>query len=297
MSLRLEWANLLTSGFHLLLLFAGFRINTPGGWAFVLALVAAISLAAWVGNFRRYRLIGDTPTSRIASAAQGYVELLGNAAQHPGQALFSRLTGLPCVWFRFSIEKKSGNKWQHVESGRSDATFLLRDDSGECTVDPEGAEILTSHKSTWTEKNRHRYTEWLLLAGDPFYALGEFSTLGAAELPTAGETARALLADWKKDPARLKARFDLDGDGQIDLREWDLARRAARREAERQTREHLARDLSTHLLRRPKDGRMYLLSNLDPEALARRYRLWSWFHMTVFSSGAAAAGYFALRVG
>lgn len=35
--------------------------------------VAAVSFFAWMANYRRYRQIHDLPTSRIASAAQGYV--------------------------------------------------------------------------------------------------------------------------------------------------------------------------------------------------------------------------------
>jgi len=43
----------------------------------------------------------------------------------------------------------------------------------------------------------------------------------------------------------------------------------------------------THLMRRPVDGRLFLISNHLPEKLHRRYRLWGWAHLvTFFAAGA-----------
>jgi hypothetical protein len=41
-----------------------------------------------------------------------------------------------------------------------------------------------------------------------------------------------LLSEWKKDPVQPKKRFDLDGNGEIDMQEWELARHAAFRGVE-----------------------------------------------------------------
>ena len=161
---------------------------------------SVISLIAWVSSLRRRRSITDTPTSRIASAAQGYVELHGTGKALDYPPLLSHLTSLPCLWYRYKVEEKTSNdKWHITDSGESNISFILEDDSGQCVVDVENAEILTRHKETWS-KGRFRYTEWKLLLNDRVYALGDFRTLsgGSLELDAKADI-NALLAEWKKD--------------------------------------------------------------------------------------------------
>ena len=86
---RHHYANQITSAGHLLLLLVGARIGTRGGWVFVLALIAVLSVGLWMMNYRRARAVGDTPTSRIASAPQGYVELSGTTRPFTGELLIS----------------------------------------------------------------------------------------------------------------------------------------------------------------------------------------------------------------
>ncbi|MFZ5510239.1 MAG: hypothetical protein ACOZCP_09305 [Pseudomonadota bacterium] len=289
--LRREYAHLVTSGSQLVLLMIGAQGESALGWAVSLALIGVISLFAWHSTLRRTRAIDDTPTSRVASAAQGYVELHGVGFALDGLALVSPLTGLPCLWYRYRVERRQDNKWVTEETAESDASFLLDDGSGRCLVDPEGAEILVRNKDTWHQGER-RYTQWLLLAGDPIYALGQFDTRGTVDLQLdAKEDMKALLAEWKKKPQELRARFDVNGDGQLDLREWELARAQARREVAAAHREaHRHAELHT-LGRPPGGGRLYLISNLDPNRLARRYRLWSGFHLAVFFGALAGFGW------
>ena len=145
-SLRREYAHLVTSGAQLLLLLIGLRLESRNGWLVCLAIMAAISILAWMSALGRLRTIRDTPTSKIASAAQGYVELLGSG--HPfGEPLLGQLSRLPCLWYRYKIEQRnSERKWRSMDSGESDDSFILRDETGECVVDPEQAEILTWHR-------------------------------------------------------------------------------------------------------------------------------------------------------
>ncbi|MBK9026338.1 MAG: hypothetical protein IPN98_00055 [Propionivibrio sp.] len=145
----------------------------------------------------------------------------------------------------------------------------------------EDAEILTKHKSTWTE-GRYRKTEWTLNIDDEIYALGEFITLGGSRLELdANHDVNALLAEWKRDQPGLLKRFDLDGDGSISMKEWMLARQAARREVAKLHRE-VRNDADLHTLRCPTNGQLYLLSNIGPERISRRYLWWSIFHLSVF---------------
>jgi hypothetical protein len=290
--LRESYLNALTSGAHLLLVVVAFQIGIREVWLACLSAVALISFFAWMGNFRRHRLIGDTPTSRVASAAQGYVELQGQAAAHPGTALVSRLTSLPCLWFRYVVEQRSReDKWERLDAGVSGDTFLLRDATGECVIDPEGAEIVTRHKHTWT-RGDYRYSEWLLIVGDPLYAIGEFSTSSGATLPlSASQDLGELLAQWKRDRPRLLERFDLDRDGEIDLREWALARAQARRQVAARHEEIRSQTGALNLMRAPRDGRLFLIANLDPERLVRKHKLWGIAHLLIFLGTGVAVAY------
>jgi hypothetical protein len=268
------YVNHVTSAAHLILLLLAFRIGTPTGWLCVLTAIGLISLFLWVANFRRARAVGDTPTSRVASAPQGYVELCGQVRAHPGYDRVSPVSALPCVWYRYKIEEKSGRDWNTVDHGVSSDTFLLDDGSGQVIVDPDFAEVMTTRHRKWTQDDR-RYNEWLLTPGDRIYAIGQFTTVGGASssLDVEGDVG-SLLSEWKTNQAELKRRFDLDGDGKVDLKEWELARHAARREVLKQHTE-IRSQPGSNLLRKPADGRLFLLSNLDSEKLARRYVIWT----------------------
>ncbi|MDR0578390.1 MAG: E3 ubiquitin ligase family protein [Candidatus Accumulibacter sp.] len=287
LSLRKSYGQFITSGAQLLLLYAGAEIDSRAGWVAVLAAMAAISLVAWTSTLRRRRAITDTPTSRIASAAQGYVELSG-AGRPPDPPLRSHLTQRPCLWYRWDVRRRAGNgKWEKVDSGESEIPFIIDDGGGCCLTDPEGAEILTRHKESWT-RGEYRYTEWKLLSGDRIYALGEFRSVGGGSVELdARQDMNELLNAWKKDRTTLLKRFDLDRDGELDEKEWGLARQAARREVSRMHSE-TRNDSGLHTMNRPRDGRLYLLSNIDPNRLARGYLLWSWFHLAVFLSALGA---------
>ncbi|TXT23348.1 MAG: hypothetical protein FD134_2195 [Gallionellaceae bacterium] len=280
--LRREYAQLVTSGAQLLLLGVGAQLESRSGWLVCLSLMAFISLFAWLSALRRLRAVRDTPTSRIVSAAQGYVELAGRGKPLPGSPLISKLRALPCLWYRYRVERKdSDNKWHTEESGESEASFLLADESGQCVVDPCGAEILTMHKDTWHQGD-YRYTEWKLIHHDPIYAIGQFKTVGGSSVTLdQNEQIKAVLAEWKLDATVLHARFDLNNDGALDMREWMLARQAAKREAEKRIVAARAEpDIS--LLVQPRDGQLFLISNLKQDKLARRYLLWVWAHLIIF---------------
>lgn len=286
--LRREYDQLVTSGAQLVLLVFGIQSESRTGWLICLGLVALLSLLAWLSALRRRRAIDDTPTSRIASAAQGYVELRGSGRALAGMPLLSPLSGFPCLWYRFQIEEKSHDgKWRTVERGESKSSFIVDDGSGECVIDPEYAQVMSQHKNVRNSGNR-RHSEWTLHIGDPIYALGDFRTLGGAslQLDAAGD-ARELLAEWKEQRQALMQRFDLDGNGELSMQEWALARQAARREIARRHSE-LRAAADTHLLHRPADGRLFLVANLDPQRIARRYLYWAAFHLLVFFAALGA---------
>ena len=270
-------------------------------WLIVLplSLIALLSLRRGLGAFWRLRLITDTPTARIRSAPQGYVELAGRALTHGG-VLAAPLTGLPCVWYRFRIEehRRSGkrNDWVTVERGEHEAAFLIDDGTGTCLIEPKGAELTCRTRDLWYGRERrpsggarhawsllgqrYRYTEERIVEGEPIYALGHFET------PRRGSTeqerlARHLLRTWKRDPKRM-ASFDTDGDGRVSTEEWAAARATADRlaaEAEQrlQAEPPLPRLTATNDPRHP-----FVVSTHGEGDLIRRLRFSAFGQITLF---------------
>lgn len=137
-----------------------------GGDAAGLAMSLAFSLGAFFGGgwwcikrLSEVRFLLDTPTSKIRSAAQGYVELYGVLQESTLGQLQAPLTGKPCLWWRFRIEEyqESGkNKsWRVIESGTSDQWLQLGDGTGDCLIDPRGAEVRPSTREVWKGNQRH----------------------------------------------------------------------------------------------------------------------------------------------
>ena len=277
-------------GVQLLMLWLGARVGSALAWRWIMPALALLSLWAWLGAHRRYRLVGDVPASRIGSAAQGYVELQGVALKSAESPTVSPITGLPCVWYHFRVEEKTldGRAWQVEREGISDDTFEISDDTGRCVIDPDGAEVITTHKAVW-EKDGQRYTEWLLLPQGRIYVLGMLTTLhGAGELSSFDADVGDVLAEWKKDRRQLLRRFDRNGDGEIDLGEWEAARAEAKKEVQAQQRELRAQE-GVNVVRKPADGRAFLLSSKSPDALAKTYRWWSWLHLAAFFAAVGTA--------
>ena len=283
--------------------------HAPDGFlAFSAVIAMAVFYAAFSG-LRRARQIEDVPTARVRSAPQGYVELTGTAQSLDGDPIVSPLSRTVCCWYRFKVERRAEKGWRGVDSGASDGIFLLRDETGDCIIDPEGAEVTTEHKRTWydngdgwgahgvhmrlpslgrtsdtivnvTERlfsgmgggGDYRYTEAVILPGDPLYAIGRFHTVGPGErASTIRELTSAILREWKRRPETLRERFDSDRDGKIDADEWERARSAAEREAIREYAQQFRHD-QLHTLKKPADRRLFLLSNLPEFGLLRRYR-------------------------
>ncbi len=266
----------------LLLLYACFMTGAHPLWVAGLGVLAVLSLAFWYLALQRLRAITSLPRSTIGGAAQGYIEVQGRGHAYSGPPLISKLTGLPCLWYRYRIEERQGrNEWRVIDSGESTRPFLLEDGSGLCVVDPDGAEIQTSHVENRYDAD-FRQTEWTLIANDRIRVTGLFTTRGGSSADhTLNDETRAVLAEWKQDMAGLRRRFDLDDNGTLDDREWTLARQAAMREAQRRlTAARAAPDVNR--LVRPQDGRMFSITNLDKDKQARWYLALAWVHVLVF---------------
>jgi len=61
----------------------------------------------------------------------------------------------------------------------------------------------------------------------------------------------------------------------------------------RRTHNELRSQPGTHLLHQPRDGRLFLISNIDPAQLSRRYTLWAWLHLAVLLGAVAGSTWLA----
>lgn len=282
-----------------------------GTFWFCTAALSLASLAALYFAFRnlhRARLIEDTPTSRIRSAPQGYVELIGEAAIMRGEPVIAPLSKTPCCWWRFKIERKNDNGWRVQRTGKSESLFLLRDETGECIIDPDRAWVTPSERQVWYGPNAtpsagpdrgfgtlhssfrllgmniainntfdsdYRYTEETILPGDPMYAIGLFSSLGESDRQAMrDEMIKERLRQWKADHATLLKRFDRNRDDQIDLDEWESVRRAATREVTREQQQEDQQPIHT-LSDTGSSRRPLLISTREEFEIVRRFRTYA----------------------
>lgn len=264
---------------------------------FLFLLVFAVGFCgggAWwcIKRISDARHMLDTPTSKIRSAAQGYVEFYGVLQETPEAFLIAPLSGTPCLWWRIKVEESRSNgknsTWSTVDSRTSEGWLRLADATGDCLIDPAGAEVRASIKKVWYGNSRYpmgggsggflsflshdekfRYTEERLEVGQPLYALGDFKTTGGGRQGLDLNAAQAdVIREWKGDFAGLLQRFDSNSDGQLDDLEWNRVRLAAQLEAEDRHRQTSARP-ATNFLGRPGTSQPFMLSNAGEDELAR----------------------------
>jgi hypothetical protein len=269
-------------------------------WLIVAGLAAVAAYSFWYTfqAWRKNRVIEDTPTSRVRSAAQGYVELSGLGILPPGAKTKGPLSGIPCVWWRYRIEQRRRNNGGRLPvSDASEMPFLLDDGTGQCLIDPRGAEVFPGVTDVWYgpeewprgppppdpggllgwisrafPRDNYRYIEHRLPLNRDVYAIGAFHSDGGAAGAVDSETAMAeLLREWKKDQPALLARFDTNHDGILSQAEWERARTAARRQVIEAKAAAMPRP-TVNVLSEPGDGRAFLLAGSDGESLARRFK-------------------------
>lgn len=272
-------------------------------WLTAIALMSVLTaVICWLG-WRwqlRMRLMTDTPTSQIRSAAQGYVELIGHTRLMDGPPIVAPLSQKPCVWYRYKIEELQDDsknwQWTTLNEGVSDHLFLLQDATSQCVIDPEGAILNADQRERWQQgsgSERRRYTEHRLSEDMLLYALGHFKTEGhGMAVESIQDRTAAIIREWKNDPDK-RAEYDLDGDGELDMNEWSSLRLAARQQAQQALHAETEASLpAMNVLEKPQDSRLqYLLTVDDPDKLIKRYRWYSLSLLTLGTLGVAWLAY------
>ena len=222
---------------------------------------ASLGLYKGLKSISHARLIENTPTSKIRSAPQGYVEIVGKCHPPLSGKILSPLTQTDCVWFRYKVEKKNDKSWNTVKTGMSSQPILCDDGTDICAIFPKNIHASINNRTTWYGSTplvsgispvhfgggRFRYTEELLQRDNQIYCLGNFITLNEP------------LNNGRSDnpAARLKL-------NELQLNVY-------------------------HTLSKPKDGSLFLLSNNSQSRLVSRIRRGGWIGIAVFFIGGGIA--------
>lgn len=112
-------------------------------------------------EFRKYRLMADTPVIPIRSMAMGLVEICGTARGE--QLVSSPVSHTPSFWYRVEIQKrtkdsKGRESWSHFGTDVNGVDFYLEDATAKVRVNPREAE-LDLKQQCQVERYGDTYTE------------------------------------------------------------------------------------------------------------------------------------------
>lgn len=285
----------------------------PAQFWFGFGFLMCVSLWSFLRMLSRYvaaRMIENVPTAKMRSAAQGYVELIGQAKLMNGPVIVSPLSQKMCVWYRYKIEEKvkrynakgvATTYWRVVKKHTSEELFLLEDDTGQCVIDPDNADVITRTKNIWYKHDvipPRRYTEELITENETLYAIGLFKTVANIDSKHFSRHVAELLRQWKKDPNQLLHQFDIDRNNELSESEWTQARLTAERQiksdhGQRERMEQLnILTASSH-----KDQR-FILSTIPEHKIIRQYKTSALMALIVFfMAGSLAVWIFTIRLG
>jgi len=271
----------------------------------IFVLLSAFAFYLGQMFLKYYKTIADTPTANIRSAIQGYTELEGIGKVDANNVLLGPLTKRPCLWYKYSISKKirrkNSNSWQVIEQGESIAMVRLQDNTGECLIDIEKAEINFSMPAKvwfgntlhpddlpikeegivgWLLKDEYKYEEEILLPDEKIYTIGMFRTINGQSLLNKNKDIELhkLLRQWKTDYQALLDKYDINKDGNLSAEEWNKVVKSAEEEIYLKYPElkplsspdaHAVNILSNLAL---PDGKLFLISDKSQAVLINTYK-------------------------
>lgn len=117
--------------------------STPWLWPLVGACAGIYLFYRGFCLLQRKRLIMNTPSSKIRSAAMGLVEISGLAAGP--YTMNAPITGLTCYYYRTMVwqwkQHGKNSSWVKVADESLHLSFFLEDNTGRLLVNPQGAEM------------------------------------------------------------------------------------------------------------------------------------------------------------
>lgn len=232
--------------------------------AFYLTFLAILSLIWAFLLYKRIRLINDTASTQLSSAAQGYAELEGKVHLYDKETARGPDKELPIM------------AWYAKDMVSSTAGFILKDEKGRCTIDPHDAEVITPGY----RYNDHSYNA--IYPGETIYVLGYLETLNKhrTEYERQGLVSKQM-AEWKQNRFRFLDLFDKNHNGSIDDTEMELARNTATNLIDTRL-ETVYQEPATHVISSPRDGRPFILSSIHPKKLLKKYKISLWIHIFIW---------------
>lgn len=218
------------------LLFTGVNVSLGENELKLLITLAVLLILSVFMFFWGWELFGiksmieNIPTSKIRSMPMGIVELKGEAAaKYP---LETKLNGINCVFYKYKVErmtvtgygKNRRRSWIVVAEGQSITPFYIKDSTGAVLVEPFDCDSILERKYYYSEgyhDGAKRYSEWYVSPGEKLYVIGY---AGKSRDVMAGRKEK-LLTRLKaiKASETERAKYDLNGDGNLDDHEWMLA--------------------------------------------------------------------------
>lgn len=232
--------------------------------AVFLTFLSILSLLSAIALYSRVRLIEDTATTTLNSAAQGYMALAGTASLYDGEIVRGPHPELPpMLWYKNHIfESWSG--------------FLLSDEKGRCTLDPNGAEVITPNYTY----NQHYYNA--IYPNEMIYVIGQLKTLKKHRNDfERNSLVSTKLREWKDNKDNFLDYFDTDKDGHIDQEEMQNAKHAATNFVD-MALEELYQKPATHIVSKSDDNRPFIITSIHPEKLLTRYKRALYLHISAW---------------
>ncbi len=124
-------------------------------------------------KMRKWRIIKDTPRSKIRSMAMGIVEIHGSVvAEKTIKTPFARTD---CVYYKWEVKeyRKSSSssksssshyRWVSIGSGEKSVPFYATDDTGRVWVDPDGADFEVECKKVYYQEGKGFFSSFAAVA-------------------------------------------------------------------------------------------------------------------------------------
>jgi hypothetical protein len=259
------------------------------GFSVVLAGFLMVSYAVLMLYYRR--MIENMPTSKIRSLSMGMVELSGKTRLY--YDLRASATQTPCVYYEchYFKYKKTGDsaRWsltRSVSSGK--IPFYMEDDTGRVLINPKGAVFkipLTSQSfsgsyipalSLQLHDPNSKVVENLIPPGVRIYVLG------SAQIERHGQDTKSKIIDklrlLKQNPDVLN-HYDANGDGQVDVNEWESARQDVTTQVYAESLADASTNAETVVIEKPRFGLLPFIVADSEKGLVRHLMFRTWIFL------------------
>lgn len=228
------------------------------------------------------RMIENTPTSKIRSMSMGMVELTGKTRLY--YDLRTSATKTHCIYYkcRYYKYQRTGDSagWKltrSVSSGK--IPFYIEDDTGRVLIHPDGAIINIPLASQSFQGSyiptlglqmhdpNTKVVEELIPVGTHIYVLG------SAQVEKHGKTFSQALAEklrHLKQNAEAMEAYDANGDGRIDVDEWEAARKDAETVVYAESLAKGGHQTETVVVKKPKFGMLpFIIADTEQKVVRR----------------------------